>query len=286
MDYIYLFNFTSLLFFIIAALISQKAGMLALFLEGCGVLGALFNLMFYELTGSMVFSLVIASLILGVMSGTVAWVTLKSKGNCMFSGLALNLVFTGLAGFLAKLFYGSHEIIYYYCDSELSVIIMILSLVLGMTLVGVIEYFFNETLHGIAFKLCGKDSEFLINEGYNVFGMKVFSWFASGFFASLAGILLSIQVDAYIPGLTSGRGWIALIIIFLGLEDMVLSTLWAIIIFGLQLVLALFDISVYDENTGFSSLMISLPYVFCFVAFVIISVFRKLKNRNVKNKII
>ena len=110
-------------------IISQKAGMLALFLEGCGVLGALFNLMFYELTGSMVFSLVIASLILGVMSGTVAWVTLKSKGNCMFSGLALNLVFTGLAGFLAKLFYGSHEIIYYYCDSELSVIIMILSFV-------------------------------------------------------------------------------------------------------------------------------------------------------------
>lgn len=286
MFYSFILSFTPLLLCTLAAWISQKAGMLALFLEGAVIEGALFCLLFFEFTGNIYISAFFSALIPGVFSGCVAYFVVKFRGDCMLSGLALNLIFTGLAGFLVSMLYGSQGVITFPGHFYNQKLILIVLFILGIFFVLFGLYFFYRNIYGIAFRLCGRDEAFLIKEGYDIDKMKIISWFVSGFISGLAGVFLSVQLDSYVPGISSGRGWIALIIIFLGMEKISLSVLWVMLFSVLQIFLSGVSLSGNSVETGFSSLLLALPYLFCFVAFVIISVFRKLKNRNVKNKII
>jgi len=83
-----------------------------------------------------------------------------------------------------------------------------------------------------------------------------------------------LHLGVFVPGMTAGRGWIALVVIFLGVRRP-MGLLVAAFVFGLAEALS-------NYAQGFdvpADLVLALPYLLTLLAMVFVSVWTKRKNR-------
>jgi simple sugar transport system permease protein len=104
-----------------------------------------------------------------------------------------------------------------------------------------------------------------------------YRWIAflvSGFFCGIGGSSLSLSLGAFVPNMTAGKGWIALVVIFLGVRRP-LGLIAAAFVYGLAEAFSNYAQGLFNIPVDF---ILAMPYLFAFVAMVLVSIQVKQKN--------
>jgi simple sugar transport system permease protein len=97
------------------------------------------------------------------------------------------------------------------------------------------------------------------------------SFLISGVFCGIGGSFLSLNLGVYVPGMSAGKGWIALAVIFLGVKKP----------FGILLAAFVFALAESFSNyaQGFLNIpayfILTFPYVCTLIAMIIVSITTK-----------
>ena len=196
-------------------LISERAGVLNLGVEGMMLAGALGGFIVTVVTGSTWLGLaggVAAGMMLALVHAVLC-ITLKA--NQVISGVMLTLLGTGLTTF-----YGSRwieESIDGFSEATVPVVaeIPVVGTALfsntptdyiALALVPVTWYFLNRSNLGLELVSVGEDPEMADTMGVAVFKLR--------YLAVLVGAHLSLAFSQlWVPGMTAGRGWIAVALV-------------------------------------------------------------------------
>jgi simple sugar transport system permease protein len=96
----------------------------------------------------------------------------------------------------------------------------------------------------------------------------------SGLTCGLAGAFLTLQLAAFVPEISSGRGWIALVAIYLGNK-----TPWGIaiasLVFGLAESFSNYAQGIFNVPADF---ILALPYVITVAAMILYAIWRHLRT--------
>lgn len=95
----------------------------------------------------------------------------------------------------------------------------------------------------------------------------------SGFTCGLAGAVLTLNLGVYVPNISSGRGWIALVVIYLGGKTP-FGILGAAFVFGLAESISNYAQGFMDIPADF---ILAFPYIITVAAMVIMSIVQQRK---------
>ena len=281
---------TPLLLAATGGLFTELAGKLNIALEGLLLTGAFFAIAAVHYTGSLAAGLVAAVLASGALSAVLAFASLKLRSNVFIVGLAANLLAGGLTIVLSQHFFGTRGVVVLGGIRPLPLVdIPFLENipVMGELLSGHSVYTYAawflvfvawlaifRTPFGYRLRACGKHSVALVSLGIKPDTYRWGAFLASGVFCGIGGSFLSLHLGSFVPNMTAGRGWIALVVIFLGFRRP-LGLLVAAFVFGLAVALSNYAQG-FDIPADF---VLAMPYLLTLLAMVIVSVWAKRKNR-------
>jgi simple sugar transport system permease protein len=221
--------------FLLAAtggLFSSLAGMLNIALEGLMLNSAFFSVVFTVATGNLFLGILGGVAATLLLTALFAGISLGLRANIFICGLATNLLAAALSIVLSFKIYGQTGSVTFPGMPTLEPLVIpgLSSVpVLGQLLSGhnVLTYLSWVILaasylviyrmpFGMRLRAVGHDPEASRALGINVRGMHFAALLISGFACSLGGASLTLTLGAFVPNVTSGRGWIALVIIYLG----------------------------------------------------------------------
>jgi len=243
-----------------AALVSEYAGLLNVGIEGLMLLSAftgIGGILLTESLGGLIPGLAV-SLALGAgLSMFITYLAIYRKANIYILGLAVNLTAAGFVSILSTRFFGNRSIVALPPELLLQPqLVKTVSAALAVLTGLGLSLFCRYTKTGLRIKILGKDSTFLDSIGVHTVRLKIAAMGMSGAAAALAGCLLSLQLGAFVPNQSAGKGWIALVLAYAGGHS-VIGTICAALLF------------VYLENTiaaaqigmEHPALLIGLPFV-------------------------
>ena len=269
---------TPLLYAALGELLAERAGVLNLGVEGMMIVGAACGFGGAWLTGST-----IIGALCGIVAGTLlslifAMMTLGLAVNQVATGLALTILGIGLSGLIGAGFVGEristapHLYIPGLTDIPLvgrilfgedAFVYLSLALVIGVWL------FLYRTRVGLVLRACGDNHVSAHALGYPVLKIRTLAVMFGGACAGLAGAYLPLAYTPFfIPGMTAGRGWIAL--------ALVVFASWrpGRLVIGAYLFGAVTILQLHAQGAGIgipSQFMSSLPYLATVVVLVLIS---------------
>lgn len=269
---------TPLLIAATGELVTERSGVLNLGVEGMMIVGAACGFGGALYTGSITIGA-----LCGIIAGTLlalifALMTLGLAVNQVATGLALTILGIGLSGligagfvgeritpaphlripgltdlpFLGRILFGEDAFVY-------------LSLVL---IVGV-WWFLYRTRAGLILRACGDNHLSAHALGYPVLRIRLLAVLFGGACAGLAGAYLPLAYTPFfIPGMTAGRGWIAL--------ALVVFASWrpGRLVVGAYLFGAVTILQLHAQGAGIgvpSQFMSALPYLATVVVLVLLS---------------
>ncbi|HEB09956.1 MAG TPA: ABC transporter permease [Spirochaetales bacterium] len=236
--------------FLLAAmggLFTELSGMLNIALEGLMLFGAFFSVVFAYYTGSLFFGVLLGITVTMALSLVFGSITLYLKANVFITGLATNLFASGFTVVLAFHLFGNKGVILFQDLPELPK--LTIPLLQKLPFIG--DLFINhnifvylswlvviaaylviyKTPFGMHVRGTGLNARAIKSLGLNPRKYQLSAILISGFTCGLAGAVLTLNLGAFIPNMTSGRGWIALVVIYLG-NRTPLGVLIASFIFG------------------------------------------------------
>ncbi|WP_142414006.1 ABC transporter permease [Hathewaya massiliensis] len=218
---------TPILFAALGALISDKAGVINIALEGIMLISALTGVVFSALTGSAWMGL-LAAIVIGALIGIVlAYFSLNLRTDIILAGIALNLMAGGGTifflylvakdkGISTSLKSGVLPKLTIPLINKIPVLGPILSghnVLTYVSLIAVIavSYFLYKTPLGLRIRSVGENPDAAASVGVNVIKIKYIALTLSGVFAGLGGAYMSMgYVSWFSKNMTAGRGFIAL----------------------------------------------------------------------------
>ncbi len=258
---------TPLLLGTLGEVITERAGILNLGVEGMMSVGAVTGFIVTFTTGNPWLGM-IAAIVAGALISLVhSFVTISLRANQVVSGLALTMLGLGLSGLWGKPYIGrplpvkmDHVSIPVLSDIPILGSVLFsqdpyfyLSVLLGI----LVWFFMKHTKVGITVRSVGENPKAAETLGINVILVKYLSIMAGGAFAGMAGAHLSTAYSkSWIEGMTSGRGWIVIALTIFSLWEPSKAFLGAYVfggIFVLQYVLQPLGIS--------PNLLAMLPYL-------------------------
>ncbi|WP_276955267.1 ABC transporter permease [Allomeiothermus silvanus] len=204
---------TPLLLASLGAIVSERAGVVNLGVEGMMAVGALagFAVAYGSGTGDgNLFLAVLAAMGAGTLAAMLhAFVTITLRANQFVSGLALSMLGLGVAGLLGKRFEG---VPLFNQPPELPFTALAIGLALALA------FGLHATRWGLALRSVGENPAAADALGINVVGVRYFAVGFGGAMAGLAGAFLSLVYrPSWTDGMTAGLGWIAVaLVIFVG----------------------------------------------------------------------
>jgi general nucleoside transport system permease protein len=277
---------TPILLAALGGLLSERGGVLNIALEGMILAGAFWSVVAVSATGSAAFGIVagvLAGALLGVVFVTLA---LGFRANVFIVGLGINLLSIGINQVVSTWIFGTSGVIQLASDFRLlgatarqtqgffaevfvghsAITYMAWLLVPGVAL------FLSRHPWGLRVRVAGSAPELLVSRGINVNGPRSLALILSGALSGLAGAGIVLRLGAYLPGVSGGRGWIALVVIFLGYRRPV-GVLLAALGFTLAEAIA---IRAQGLSTVSPTLLLSLPYLLVFGGLILYAVFRRI----------
>lgn len=269
---------TPLLLAATGELIAERAGVLNLGVEGMMIVGAACGF------GGALYS---GSIIIGALCGIAAGVALSLVFALMALGLAVNQVATGLAltilgiglsGLIGASFVGEritpapHLYIPGITDIPFAGRILFGEdgfVYLSLLLLAAVWYFLYRTRAGLVLRATGDNHTSAHALGYPVLRIRTLAVMFGGGCAGLAGAYLPLAYTPFfIPGMTAGRGWIAL--------ALVVFSSWrpGRLVIGAYLFGAVTILQLHAQGWGVgvpSQLMSALPYLATVIVLVLIS---------------
>ena len=221
----------------VGGLLSELAGVLNIALEGLMLSGAFFAVYFTYITGNLYLGILAGIFATTMLAFFFAGISLYSKANIFITGLATNLLITGLILILSQQKFKSQGTIEFFSQTNPHLVAQMetlfhILLYLSFVIVIIVGIFVYYTPFGLRIRAVGLHREAAIIQGINPIHYQMLVLTFSGFTCAIAGSLLALRVEAYVPNITSGRGWIALVVIYLG-QRKISGILIASFIFGL-----------------------------------------------------
>ncbi|MGA9277778.1 ABC transporter permease [Ilumatobacter sp.] len=246
----------------LGALISERAGVLNLGLEGLMVSGALAGYLVTYHTGSPWLGL-LGGLVTGAVCGLVlAAVLVGLRANQIVTGLA----FTILAGSATSFLY-QRSFSFGQNPPRIERIGMPALVVLTLIVLGLVIFLMRKTVAGLVVAAVGETPVAADALGYNVVRTRYLATIAGSALAALGGaVLVCGPLGLFIQNVTAGRGWVALaLVVFAGWRP--LPCVLGAFLFGLCDAVQL---RIQGTNTGIPyEVFLALPYVVTLLALVI-----------------
>ncbi len=212
--------------FILAGLgevISERAGVLNLGVEGMMLVGALGGFATTVVTGNYWLGFLVGTG-LGVLLALIhAFLCITLKSNQVISGVMLTLLGAGLTTFFGQSWVENSISGFPQMSIPVLVEIPIIGPAffqstatdfLAILLIPVSWYFLFRTNLGLETISVGEDPEMADTMGVNVFRRRYLAVLVGGAFAGAAGAHLSLSFSQlWVPGMTAGRGWIAVALV-------------------------------------------------------------------------
>jgi general nucleoside transport system permease protein len=259
-------------------LVVERSGVLNLGIEGMIIMGAACGFAGAYMSGS-IFVGALCGIVAGAgMSAIFGVLTLGLAVNQVAAGLALTILGTGLSGLIGAGFVGQKIVPAVHLDlpilTDLPVVGRILFgedafVYVSIALIIAIWLFLYHTRPGLVLRAVGDNHTSAHALGYPVLKIRMLAVLFGGGCAGLAGAFLPLAYTPFfIPGMTAGRGWIAL--------ALVVFASWrpARLVGGAYLFGAVSILQLHAQALGLgipSQLMSSLPYLATVVVLVLIS---------------
>ncbi len=284
---------TSLIFATVGEILTERAGVLNLGLEGMMIMGAVTGFA-AALHSDNAYVGVVVAMAVGASFGLIhALATITLRTDQVVAGLALTLGGTGLASFLGqKLGPGGSPLVGMTGPRFLRVPIPGLSeipvlgevlfnkdqLVYAMyILVPLAWWYLFKTRPGLHLRAVGENPQATDALGVNVFKLRYLYTIVGGALAGLAGAHLSL---AYTPGwtenLTGGRGWIAIALVIFATWNPGRAVLGALLFGGVNAI----QFRLQAEGTTISANLLNMtPYILTVVVLVAVTLFEGFRTR-------
>jgi simple sugar transport system permease protein len=269
---------TPLLIAALGELVVERAGVLNLGVEGMMIMGAAVGFAVGIITGSTWLAVGAAILAGMAMSALFGLLTIGIAANQVATGLALTILGLGLSGLIGAGFVGAKREAMPKLDlpvlSDIPVIGPVLFsqdpiVYVSFALLAAVGWFLYRTRAGLILRAVGDNAASAHALGYPVARVRFLAVLFGGGCAGLAGGYLPlVNTPFWTPGMTAGRGWIALAIVVFASWLPWRAALGAYI-FGGALILQL-----HAQAWGVpvpSQVMSAIPYVATIVALVLIS---------------
>ncbi|MEA5032281.1 MAG: ABC transporter permease [Sphaerochaeta sp.] len=282
---------TPLLLASMGGLFTELSGMLNIALEGLMLMGAFASIVFTHFTGNMVVGIalgVLASMLLAAILGTV---TLHLKSNVFITALAANLFASGLTVVLSFKLFGNKGVVVFNDIGRLPRLdipalakipvfgdIFIghnIFVYLSWVLLALCAWVLYRTPFGFRLRATGIHEQAMVSLGMRPSRYRFIAFLISGFTCALGGAMLTLNLGAFVPNITSGKGWIALVVIFLG-QKKPIGLLFAALVFGFADAFSNYAQGAWNVPADF---ILAIPYVFTLVAMVLFSIYTSRKNR-------
>jgi ABC-type uncharacterized transport system permease subunit len=269
---------TPLLLATAGELVVERAGVLNLGVEGMMILGAACAFAGAYFTDSTLVGALAGSIAGALLALVFALLTLGLAVNQVATGLALTILGIGLSGLIGASFVGQrvtpapHLAIPVLTDLPFVGRILFGQDVFvygSITLIAGIWRFLYRTRAGLVLRAIGDNHTSAHALGYPVLKVRLLAVLFGGACAGLAGAYLPLAYTPFfIPGMTAGRGWIALALVVFA-SWLPLRLVGGAYLFGTVTILQL-----HTQALGLgipSQLMSSLPYLATVVVLVLIS---------------
>ena len=269
---------TPLLIAATGELVTERSGVLNLGVEGMMIVGAACGFGGAWLSGS-----IFVGALCGIAAGTLmslilAVMTLGLAVNQVATGLALTIVGVGLSGLIGAGFVGERitpaphlhipgltdiPLIGRVVFGEDAFVYVSLALIIG------VWWFLYRTRAGLVLRACGDNHTSAHALGYPVLRIRMYAVMFGGGCAGLAGAYLPLAYTPFfIPGMTAGRGWIALALVVFA------SWLPGRLVVGAYLFGAVTILQLHAQGAGIgipSQFMSALPYLATVIVLVLLS---------------
>jgi simple sugar transport system permease protein len=269
---------TPLLLAAAGELVVERAGVLNLGVEGMMIMGAACGFAGAYVSGWAVIGAVCGIVAGAALAAVFALLTLGLAVNQVATGLALTILGVGLSGLIGAGFVGQR------IDTAPHLLIPILTglpfvgrilfgqdafVYVSIALVAGIWWFLYRTRAGLVLRAIGDNHTSAHALGYPVLKVRLLAVLFGGGCAGLAGAYLPLAYTPFfIPGMTAGRGWIALALVVFA------SWLPVRLVGGAYLFGAVTILQLHAQGLGLgipSQLMSSLPYLATVIVLVLIS---------------
>jgi len=254
----------------LGGLATEAAGSLSIALEGYMLVGAFAAAACGQATGSFGLGMAAGGVAGMMLSYLVAAAYRYLKADIFVAGLAANILAPGIISVISQAAYGTKGVLpaeSIRADSGgILALLACLSLILSVLL--------SKTVFGLRLRAAGEGDEIAKAAGIASAPYRFAAHLIAGGAAGIAGASLAAGVGAYVPGMSTGRGWIALVAIFLGARRM-LGVMAACIGFGV--LFALSNLAQAFAGPGSApgivadaaELLQALPYIMTALALVV-----------------
>ena len=239
---------TPLLFATLGGVISERAGVINLGMEGLMLVGALVAFIVMLNTGNYFLAVAAAALSSGIVSIIHGVVCLTLRASQIASGLALTFFGTGLSGLFGDKLIGetieplnripipglnaipllgpvlfNHDVLVYF----------------SYVCVALLWWMLYKTRLGLNIRSIGEAPEVCDSLGLSVISYRFFAIISGGMLIGIGGAYFPLALTPFwVDGITGGRGWIAVALVIFAFWDPV-KALGGAYLFGLALSLEL-----------------------------------------------
>jgi general nucleoside transport system permease protein len=269
---------TPLLLAATGELVVERSGVLNLGVEGMMIVGAACGFAGAYMSGSTVVGALCGILAGAALATIFGILTLGLAVNQVATGLALTILGVGLSGLIGKGFVGEKIVLVQHLNlpflTDLPVVGRILFgedpfVYVSIALIIGIWLFLYRTRAGLVLRAVGDNHASAHALGYPVLKIRMLAVLFGGGCAGLGGAFLPLAYTPFfIPGMTAGRGWIALaLVVFASWRP--LRLVGGAYLFGAVSILQL-----HTQALGLGvppQLMSALPYLATVIVLVLIS---------------
>ena len=268
---------TPILFASMAALVSERAGVINIGIEGSMLFSALMGVIGSAYTGSAFLGVIIAVLAGIAFATLLSFFHLKLKTNIVLTGIALNMLSSGLTIFILYVLTGDKGVSTSLPSKTIPKInipiiqnIPILGDILSghnlltyiaVVLVIVLSIFLRRTKLGKYIRAVGENPESVATAGILVNTVRFKALLISGAIAGLGGAFMSMAyVSTFTKDMIAGRGFIALAAEAMGQGNPLFTSI-SVLLFGLADAMSN-NLQLLNMS---SELMRLIPYVFTII---------------------
>jgi ABC-type uncharacterized transport system permease subunit len=224
---------TPLLLGAMGELVTERAGVMNLGIEGTMLMSCYVAFLVDFQTGSTILAILAAMLTGALMSLIMAFMASTMKVDQTVTGLALNLLASGISLFWYRVAFkgistesiptiqpmGITKIPFLSNIPYIGEILFSQGLLtyLAFIMVPVIAFFLYRTQIGLSIRSLGENPRAVDMKGINVTRLQYLSVIFGGVMSGLAGAFITIGTTVrFLPEITAGRGWLALVIVIAG----------------------------------------------------------------------
>jgi ABC-type uncharacterized transport system permease subunit len=267
---------TPLLIAAMGELVAERSGVMNMGVEGMMLMGALVGYMVSLATESLWTGILCAVLAGGLMALLLAFMTITLRVDQTVTGLALNLLSSGLTLFIFRAFYDKNNTVNHLFPSVhipyLSDIPFIGEIIFSQKAptyfaflcIPLFAYILNRTKLGLQIRSTGENPSAVDTRGLSVIKLRYLAVIFGGMMAGLAGSFFTNGISSrFMPEITAGRGWLAIIIVIAGNWQpgrMLVATLVFALLDAFQ-----FTLQGVGTDVPFQ-LLLAMPYVIALIA--------------------